>query len=70
MCRAVRCKTCGKTTWAGCGQHIAQVKASVPTGQWCRGGHSKAEKSAATARTAASNNDGGFFTKLFGRSSG
>ena len=20
MCRAVKCKTCGKTTWSGCGQ--------------------------------------------------
>ncbi len=38
MCRPVTCKTCGKTTWAGCGQHIAQVKAGVPASQWC-GGH-------------------------------
>jgi hypothetical protein len=37
MCRPVTCKTCRKTTWAGCGQHIAQVKASVPAGQWCPG---------------------------------
>jgi hypothetical protein len=37
MCRPVRCKTCGKTTWAGCGQHVEQVKASVPAGQWCPG---------------------------------
>jgi hypothetical protein len=37
MCRPVKCKTCGKTTWAGCGQHVAQVKATVPTGQWCPG---------------------------------
>ena len=37
MCRPVRCKTCGKTTWAGCGQHVAQVKATVPAGQWCPG---------------------------------
>ena len=35
MCRPVTCKTCGKTTWAGCGQHVAQVKAGVPAGQWC-----------------------------------
>lgn len=35
MCRPVRCKTCGKTTWAGCGQHVDQVKAGVPAGQWC-----------------------------------
>ena len=31
MCRPVKCKTCGKTTWAGCGQHVDQVKASVGT---------------------------------------
>ncbi|WP_420175990.1 hypothetical protein [Luteococcus sp. OSA5] len=37
MCRPVTCKTCHKTTWAGCGQHVAQVKASVPTTQWCTG---------------------------------
>ena len=37
MCRPVQCKTCAKTTWAGCGQHVAQVKASVPAGQWCPG---------------------------------
>lgn len=37
MCRPVRCKTCNKTTWAGCGQHVAAVKASVPPGQWCSG---------------------------------
>ena len=37
MCRPVTCKTCRKTTWAGCGQHVAQVKASVPAGQWCPG---------------------------------
>ena len=64
MCRAVRCKTCGKTTWAGCGQHVAGVKAGVPAGQWCNGKHTPAEKAAA----AGSSNGGGFFGKLFGRS--
>ena len=34
MCRPITCKKCGKTTWAGCGQHINQVKAQVPKGQW------------------------------------
>jgi hypothetical protein len=37
MCRAVKCRICGKTTWAGCGSHIAAVKAGVPAGQWCDG---------------------------------
>ena len=37
MCRPTRCKTCGQTTWAGCGQHVNQVKAAVPADQWCPG---------------------------------
>ena len=37
MCRAVICRTCGKTTWAGCGQHVSQVLAGVPTAQRCQG---------------------------------
>jgi hypothetical protein len=55
MCRAVRCKTCDKTTWAGCGQHVANVKASVPAGQWCPG-HAKAERT-----------HSGWGSRLFGR---
>lgn len=54
MCRPVKCKTCGKTTWAGCGQHIAEVKATVSTDQWCAG-HPKAPR------------QGGFFRKLMRR---
>ena len=38
MCHAKKCRTCGKTTWSGCGAHVAQVKARVPADQWC-GGH-------------------------------
>lgn len=37
MCRPVACRTCGKTTWAGCGQHVDQVMANVPTAQRCAG---------------------------------
>lgn len=55
MCSPVMCKTCGKTTWRGCGQHVDQVKAQVPAGQWC-GGHPK-DESAST----------GFLGKLLGR---
>jgi hypothetical protein len=45
MCHAARCRTCGKTTWRGCGQHVAHVKARVPADQWCSG-HPQAERSA------------------------
>lgn len=58
MCRPVTCKVCGKTTWAGCGQHVAQVKAMVPANQWC-GGH-------AASSAPAPEKSGGLF-KIFGR---
>jgi hypothetical protein len=44
MCRATTCRTCGKTTWAGCGQHVAYVKSTVPADLWCPG-HPRAERS-------------------------
>ncbi len=56
MCRAVTCRQCGKTTWAGCGQHVDQVMRGVPNSQRCPG-HPKAE----------SERSGGFFGRLLGR---
>lgn len=52
MCRPVVCKTCSKTTWSGCGQHIAQVKSAVAKENWCNGKHSDAELAAARQRKA------------------
>lgn len=37
MCRAVTCRKCGKTTWAGCGQHVEQVMRNVPKSERCPG---------------------------------
>ncbi|GAA1085724.1 hypothetical protein [Tsukamurella spumae] len=37
MCRAITCRVCGKTTWAGCGSHIDAVRATVAPGNWCPG---------------------------------
>lgn len=53
MCRATRCRTCGRTTWAGCGQHVDQVLARVPRADRC-GGHPHEAKP-------------GFFSRFFGR---
>jgi len=58
MCRPVTCRVCGKTTWAGCGQHIAAVKATVPPDRWCDGHHSQAEIDAAKPRR--------WFSRFFG----
>lgn len=35
MCYPVRCATCVKTTWDGCGMHVESVMADVPTDQQC-----------------------------------
>lgn len=55
MCRAVSCRKCGKTTWAGCGQHVDQVLRGVPRAQRCAGHEN--EPSALAA----------FFSKLFAK---
>ena len=37
MCSPTRCRDCGKTTWTGCGEHVAAVRAGIPADQWCPG---------------------------------
>ena len=54
MCRAITCKQCGKTTWAGCGNHVEQVMRGVPASDRCPG-HSAGEK-----------NSGRFLRRVFG----
>lgn len=57
MCRPVKCNKCGKTTWAGCGKHIDQVKSAVPASEWC--GHDQ-------SGSAAGSNTSGFLGRLLG----
>ncbi|MCW1957317.1 MAG: hypothetical protein KIH64_001965 [Mycobacterium sp.] len=52
MCRAVKCRVCGKTTWSGCGNHVDMVRRSVPASEWCGGKHSSAEMASASASAA------------------
>ena len=37
VCHPVKCRICGKTTWAGCGRHVDQVMRGVPESQRCAG---------------------------------
>lgn len=53
MCRAVACKTCGRTTWAGCGQHVDDVMRAVPPSRRCAGHDDEPRR--------------GLFARLFGR---
>ncbi len=57
MCRAVACKGCNKTTWAGCGNHVDAVMANV----------SRAERYRCDRNALKDTATGGFFARLFGR---
>ena len=35
MCHAVRCRECGKVTWAGCGDHVDQALAGFAPDDLC-----------------------------------
>ncbi len=37
MCHPVRCRICGKVTWSGCGDHVEQALAGVPSELRCAG---------------------------------
>jgi len=36
MCQRVKCNSCGKPTFAGCGRHIEQVLGDVPAEKRCK----------------------------------
>jgi len=57
MCRAVRCRTCGKATWAGCGDHVEEALAGIAAEDRCSG----------HASEGAGPTDGGFLARVFGR---
>lgn len=36
MCQRITCQTCGKPSFAGCGQHVEQVLGDVPPAERCQ----------------------------------
>lgn len=68
MCRPVDCKVCGKTTWAGCGEHVDSVKAQVPADQWCNGHDNDfAAKDCGCGHEHGIDKQQGVFNRLFKR---
>ncbi len=65
MCRAVNCKSCNKTTWAGCGNHVDEVMRHIPKAERCSCDRN-APKSAAPKSAAPKVSSGGWFSRLFG----
>lgn len=35
MCHQTTCRSCGRPTWAGCGNHIEQALSGVPADERC-----------------------------------
>lgn len=52
MCSKTTCRKCGKPTWTGCGNHVEQALAGVPTSQRCQGHQAEPRQ--------------GLFSRLFG----
>lgn len=55
MCSPATCRTCGKATYTGCGQHVDAVLGGVPASQRC------------SCAQADSRPAGGFFSSLLSR---
>ncbi|WP_435202178.1 hypothetical protein [Janibacter sp. GS2] len=64
MCRRATCRVCGKTTWAGCGQHVDQVMQGVPGSDRCPG-HADSPKG--DRAPASSGPSRPLLSRLFGR---
>ena len=54
MCSRVRCGTCNKFTWSGCGEHVEEALYGVPENQIC------------SCSFSNESSKGGFFSRLFG----
>lgn len=59
MCAPTKCRSCGKTTWTGCGMHVDQVMRGVPTSDRCTCDDA--------ASAAAPKKSGSVFSRLRGR---
>ena len=60
MCARTTCRSCGKPTVSGCGQHVEQALRGIPMSERCQG-HARTVPSQATATPRS-----GFFARLFG----
>lgn len=57
MCSPTTCRSCGKTTWTGCGNHIEEALAGVPAKDRC----------ACEANLAPTQASASIFSRVLGR---
>lgn len=62
MCMRTTCRTCGKPTVSGCGQHVEQALGGIPKSERCQGHARSAQQAQPTQATSSS----GFLSRLFG----
>ncbi len=62
MCMRTTCRTCGKPTVSGCGQHVDQALAGIPRSERCQGHSRTSAKTSEPAQASSS----GFLSRLFG----
>lgn len=65
MCQRVRCNSCGKPTWRGCGMHVEQVLGDVPRDERCRCREEQAARQ--KAERAGDPGAGGWLRRLIGK---
>ena len=61
MCSRTTCRSCGKPTWSGCGNHVEQALRGVPRSERCQGHARSAPSQPTTTRKS-----GSFLSRLFG----
>ncbi len=61
MCARTTCRSCGKPTVSGCGQHVEQALRGVPRSERCQG-HARSVAS----QPAGPQKNGSFLSRLFG----
>ena len=60
MCIRTTCRTCGKPTVSGCGQHVEQALGGIPKAQRCQG-HARSAAQASQPTSGSS-----LLSRLFG----
>ena len=61
MCARTTCRSCGKPTVSGCGQHVEQALRGIPKSERCQG-HART----APVQSTTTQKSGGFLSRLFG----
>lgn len=66
MCQRATCKNCGKATYRGCGMHVEQVLAGVPSSERCACATTDSAAASPAAASPAGASRGGLLSRILG----